>query len=71
MIVMEVLFREQKGGYPWWELLYTKNLVIMSETLDDLLNELNYFVPSQAHLTFQAELGLGIPYVWKKLGEGL
>lgn len=43
----------------------------MSETLDDLLNELNYFVPSQAHLTFQAELGLGIPYIWKKLGEGL
>ena len=38
-----------------------KNLVIMSETLDDLLNELNYFVPNQAHLTFQAELGLGIP----------
>ena len=54
MTVMEALFREQKGGCPWLELLYTKNLVIMSQALDDLLNKLNYFVSRQAYLAFKS-----------------
>lgn len=45
----------------------------MGETLDDLLNELNYFVPSQAHLTFQAgstRIGTGDTLCLEKVGRG-
>ena len=39
IIVMEVLSREFKVGSPW-ELLYTDNLVLMTETLEDLKKKL-------------------------------